>query len=70
MAKLGRPRRQTCRGCGNPHPDREGLNQKGYCLTCAIGRQVASAEQMQAREGPHYDKWRQRMAEVGQRYDT
>jgi hypothetical protein len=60
-------RREHCRDCKR-HIDECGkLSQRGKCMDCGVGNAVAAAQQIEAREGPYYDKWRASMVEVGRR---
>jgi len=46
----------NCIDCGQEF-ENEGRRKKPYCLDCAFKRMREAAEQMQAREGPYYEKW-------------
>jgi len=48
---------QYCRICGDKHPGQE-LSNRGICGRCGDWLFRIAAEQMQAKRGPIYEKWR------------
>lgn len=49
-----RKKRINCKRCGQIRR----LNRKGYCDDCAHRRSDESIYQLQAKQGPFYDKWK------------
>lgn len=65
--KKYRPVEETCVGCGRTF-ERTTRRRKRQCDTCAVARVVDTVRQLQAREGPDYEKWVDRQAAGFQRY--
>ncbi len=55
-------RRKNCRVCGR-HTDEVGpLSWQGLCIEDARERLSTNIDQMSARSGPNFDRWRRSMA--------
>jgi len=48
---------KACRDCGRQFPDDE-LSRQKLCRECSDKRVQASIDQMRARSGPVYERWR------------
>ena len=48
---------RVCKGCGQPEGEVR-LSQRLLCPECGLKRMKASWEQLWAKEGPLYEKWR------------
>ena len=58
---MGDARRAVCRGgCGRTRADEE-LSWNGYCGECGEAKRLENAQQMVARKGPNFDRWRRSM---------
>ena len=49
----------ACIACGKPGEPGKELSYRGKCRTCSTTRATEAAEQMAAKHGPYYDRWRE-----------
>ena len=55
---MGRPKvTHLCAGCGKPTPRRGRATEGVRCVECSVDRHEEAARQINAGEGPFYDKW-------------
>lgn len=53
----------TCKECGKKGTPKKPISSRGLCPRCGIQKEVAALTQLNAKEGPVYDHYRQRVAE-------
>lgn len=58
MAAHKRKKFTHCVVCGKPPTARRPLSARGLHESCGLAKMRAAAEQMKAKEGPYYDRWR------------
>lgn len=61
---MPRPQSQgaRCKGCDKTLKEVGTLSHRYLCLPCAMQRVIENNDQMRARSGPHWAKWRRAMA--------
>jgi hypothetical protein len=55
-------RRTTCRECGGHKSKAGDISWRGLCVPCSMARNEANYDQVKARSGPHFQRWRERTA--------
>lgn len=52
----------TCKGCGKPSSEVGALSWTRLCIACSKATLESNVDQMVAREGPNFNRWRRAMA--------
>jgi hypothetical protein len=55
-------RRKNCRECHRHANEAGEMSWEGLCIECARERLSSNIDQMHARSGPNFDRWRRSMA--------
>jgi hypothetical protein len=59
---VARPKREHCRACGRHIRECGSLSKRGKCVECGTRAITEAARQIEAREGPYYDKYKREIA--------
>lgn len=51
--------KKRCIACGKQFDPSE-LSKQGLCVLCAMARRYDSYAQIKAKQGPYYEKWKER----------
>ena len=54
-------RRRNCKGCRRPDVEVGAISWRGKCAACGKAFMDTNVDQMVARQGPNFDKWRRSM---------